>query len=180
MAHVTKAITANAYRNKGGTILFGGAVSVGTDAPYTQTLGTTVLNPGKAKHGSAIAVSVPKCVAKSITANAIATMTAGKYVVLGFGTTQNASSVLVNTTSLTTGITSIHQSITKHHYPVTSYAYATGVATKGSVQHENYAMSGSGNDNAANPTLAIPGEFTYHQGKPAGATSADYPARTHN
>ena len=108
---------------------------------------------------------------KALTAGDFAKMTAGSYVMRRVTTTLAG---VANTTLLTGasdfGRRSNNSNLTVRFTKLATYSGLTGAAT---YTDYNYALT----DDAANPTRAIPGEFTIkeHGGDP---TNKDYGAKT--
>lgn len=176
---VTRAISANAVRNSGGTIPTAGTVATGS--PITNT--NRGLIQGYTSRG--VGGTVASAKASLGTDEAIASrafafpMSAGKYVMRRNGFMGGTNATFLNSGASDFGRKSIHSKTNRRTYHITSWNYETGVATKGAPTNDSF-----GADHVTTPTRAIPGEFTYtshgmaRSGALAVPLAADYGPRT--
>jgi len=172
-----KAVSANAYRwQDRDTIVLGGNV------PSTSKTNVPTIAQVLGKHSGVrphVFNDTTYGTTPALSAGQFATMTAGRYVM------RLQCDYLANTsyTGLNSGGNAavahrtIHWVGARRTNPITSWNYATGVATKGSATSDNFIMDVTGNDDAAVPTLAVPGELCYMI-KGIDATTDEYAART--
>lgn len=168
-------------RNNGAVVPRGGAITTGspvTSAPDNLTQGytsrgvggTTVLSKTGANIGTQKAVS-----AGTFQRN----MFAGQYVMYRYGFVGGSASTFLNSGAADFGRRAIHVKTNRRSYHITSWNYVTGAATKGADTDDNL-----GDDHAATPTRAIPGEFVYTDhgqaktGSLAIPLQANYEAKT--
>ena len=160
---------------RGGDIASNGPV---TSAPDTLTQGYTSKGVGGtsviSQTGSNIGTQ------KAVSANAFArTMVAGQFVMMRYGFIAGSSTNFLNSGAADFGRRAIHYKENRRSYHITSWDYETGVATKGAPTNDDF-----GRDDAARPTRAIPGEFTFTDrgiatsGSLAVPLNTDYPAKT--
>lgn len=183
--YTTTAKSGQPVRNNGGVVPRGGAITTGspiTSAPDNLTMGytsrgvggTTVLSKTGANIGTQSAIS----------GNSFArTMASGQFVMMRYGFVAGSASTFLNSGAADFGRRSIHGKTNRRSYHITSWAInnpgGTLTTTKGSDTNDSF-----NNDDAATPTRAIPGEFTYTEhgmaktGSLAVPTNADYPAKT--
>lgn len=178
-----KAVSANVYHNGGGTILQAGNIASQTANTIPTAPITYNLTLSKGQQNLIQGPIVYTNTRKANTSGNFARMTAGKYVIMRT-TTELAG---VSNTVLLTGAGAFNRR------PIAFYEYDSVVkiiSTGGwyyqsgrpvSATFERYIMksidSSSSVDQAARPSLAVPGEFVYIEtGK--NATLDDYPART--
>lgn len=203
---ITKAITANAYKNNSATVVYGGNVpsnsTVVTNAP-----GLTVVGFRGGKVGS----SVPEAhtdaniaggtyrrgTYKPYSAGNYGLQVAGQYVMMGQSTHLAG---VANTTLQSCANNGFRIGVKRVRGIRTSWTSAwswtapsgtnahgentlkvTYTATKATHNYSNDGTVGNtnefGSDAEAAPTRAVPGEFTYAEGKGGGLpTQRDYPA----
>lgn len=177
----TTAKASQPVRNNGATVPRGGAIATGgpvTSAPDNLTQGYTSKGVGGtgvlSKTGSNIGTQ------KAVSANAFArNMVAGQFVMMRYGYIAGSATNFLNSGAADFGRRSIHYKENRRSYHITSWNYETGAATKGADTNDTF-----GNDDAARPTRAIPGELTFtdrgiaKSGSLAIPLSTDYPAKT--
>jgi hypothetical protein len=170
-----KAVSGSDYVNNGATVVGGG--NIGTNAPVTNVPTTAqVLGHRSGSNGSSVA-SGDYAGAKWITYGAdFATMTAGQYVIR-----RNCSQLAGNSyTGLQSGGNaagahhSIHFNTSRSTVMIEYWLYPSGVPVYAATNPSGCEF---GDDHAALPTRAIPGELVYMV-TGTTATSGDYPART--
>jgi hypothetical protein len=168
-------------RNNGATVPRGGAIVSGgpvTSAPDNLTQGYTSKGVGGtsviSQTGSNIGTQ------KAVTANAFArTMVAGQFVMMRYGYIAGSATNFLNSGAADFGRRAINYKENRRSYHITSWDYETGVATKGAPTNDDF-----GQDHAARPTRAIPGEFTFTDrgiatsGALAVPLNDDYDAKT--
>jgi hypothetical protein len=177
MAQATyqKAITGNAYRNNGGTVVYGK-----TNSTITKVLGRTELAKSPKTLGPIAPVARGadlNFTSKTLSSGSFATMTKNKYVIKHV-TTELAG---VTNHSIRIGIANVRRrsnayrenNVTLQVRAVT-YDYVTGRATSNiGVSRDNF-----GADNAARVTRSAPGKLFINAGRRRAVTEFDYSART--
>jgi len=181
-----KAVSGSEYVNNGGSIVNGGNVPSGAPITNVPTV-AQVMGKHSGSNGSIVPYDDTNAGGTAYTAPIAsgsdwALMTAGRYVMRSGGANCRFLAGVANTTVEGIGNAagqhhSIHMRQAWSTTPITSWDYATGVATKGTATSDNFIVSGSGNDKAANPTRAIPGRFSYLV-TGISATTTSYAART--
>lgn len=174
----TKAITANAIKNNGATVFYGGNVP-STSRVVTNVLGLTAAGYRSGKHGSVVPNSVSYGVYPVNNTGNFAKMTVGKYVTMK----QATELAGLATTKLLFGANAdVRLSINKVESMRTSFlsgwsfSASSEAGARVSYTYSNKNLS-FGNDDAARPTRAIPGELTYNKGA-STPTNDDYKAKT--
>lgn len=177
-----KAVSANAYKNNGATVMYGGNVPSGgrtNSLDYTY-IGRRSFFPG------------PKVVSgrtgKALTSGTFAYQAAGKWVMVGGNVTATLAGVA--NTSLQSGAAdfgrrSINKMVNLRSTFVTAWAWTAGSTTTYAATKSNQnIVAGTignadeyGNDNESTSSRTLPGELTYMKGAVA-PVNADYPART--
>lgn len=153
--YYSKAITANALVDNGGTILGGGNIATGS--PITNVPFITIVGAG-AKDNPGPQESANTGLGKALSSGVFGSMTAGEYIVKG-GNTDSLASVAY--TGLQGGGNpisqrSINSRLTRSTVLITSWNYATGVATK---SESNPSSDNFDAGSYADPTRAIPGSL---------------------
>lgn len=180
MAQV-KAKTSQPIRNNGATVPGGGAIVTGgpvSSAPDNLTQGYTSKGVGGtsviSQTGSNIGTQ------KAVTGAAFARqMVAGQYVMMRYGFIAGSSNTFLNSGAADFGRRAINYKENRRTYHITSWNYLTGAATKGAPTNDDF-----GQDHAARPTRAIPGELTFTDrgiatsGSLAVPLNDDYDAKT--
>lgn len=152
----TATVKAGPIVNNGGTILAGGTVSA--NSVFTQSLGSSFSASGTRSNGSIIAVGAS--VAKAISAGALATMTAGKYVGMIYPNSSIAgiaSNLLIGGAGYSgrRSENSFTGTIRTQKYITTGgWVYQTGKAVNRTDQTDTIS-------NETPPTMLIPGKLTY-------------------
>lgn len=181
MAAYQKAITANSYKNKGGTVVFGGNANT-TSGPITNVpaLSLNVANKAIGQTiGSQVISGGLTGVQKALSSGNLATMTKGEYVMTWLGSTLAGVTTDVFNTPANYNINnlnSIHkkESIRSRLIVTAGWNYATGrPLTTPTAQSDSF-----GNDDAARPSRAVPGEFVIKKNNSPEASMMDYPAKT--
>lgn len=181
--NMVKAITANAYKDNGATVVMGGAANTTSSSPsgpaVTQVMLSKIIYGQNAR--KALGSVVPLATATSGTDAAQAGgywAKLNQFIIRG-GRITTALAGVANTkmgfgmnARVNNYKTCIHSKTTRVTMHITSWNYVTGAATKGSNTTDNFRA-----DDAATPSMAVPGEFAYLI-KVSGPTQADYPART--
>jgi len=169
-----KAVSANSYVNNGGTIVGGG--NVPTVAPITNVPSTAqVLGFGGIRFPTMPSGDYNG--ARWITYGAdFATMTAGRYVLRRNCAylAGNANSLLQSGGNAAGAHHSIHFNTYRSTVMIEYHIYESGVPVYASTNPSGCEF---GDDHAALPTQAIPGELVYMV-TGTTATSGDYAART--
>lgn len=174
-----KAISANAYKNRGGTILYAGNIDTSsfnvTNAPGMTTIG---FRSGMSGSNPPPVSSTSGC-QKSVSSGNYGKMTAGKYVIMCV--TDELAGV-----SNTVIFNSANAPIRKSIHKLTSQKVAflrtwswTGLHD-GVLQFTKTVSKTTlsfGTDDAASPTRSIPGELVYME-TGIVPTQADYSAKT--
>ncbi len=174
----TKSILANPIRNKGATVFMAGAIPTGSTL-VTNPLGIGSLGYHSGKAGSVVPNNVAAGVYPVNNAARFAGMAAGKYIAMKQSTeiAGIASSLL-----LFAGAAPVRNSINRIENiktsKVTAWSWATnsegGARVTFTYTNNDLAF---GNDDAARPSRAIPGELSYiKDGKTV--TNDDYKAKT--
>lgn len=202
--YVTKAITANAYKNDGATVVYGGNVVSG-DRVVTNTLGRTVVGYHTSRHGSkvpsprsnaqiAAGATIPTF--KPLSSGNFAQQTKGRYIIRGY--TAYLANVATNVLTYGSHLVarrSIHKNerlrttfvsafswtaptgnnASNNPQSTTTYSYTE--SNQNSLAYSPNTDGFDGNDNAARPTRAIPGELVMLTGSPT-PSQLDYPEKT--
>lgn len=176
-----KAVSANAYKNNGATVMYGGNVPTGNTNSLDYTyIGRRSFFPG------------PKVVTgrtgKALSGGDFAYQVAGKWVMVGGNVTATLAGVA--NTSLLSGAAdfgrrSINKMINLRSTFVTAWSWTMGSTTTYTATKSNKNIivgtvgvsNQYGNDNEATSSRTLPGELTYMKGAVA-PVNADYPART--
>lgn len=177
-----KAITGNSYKNKGATVVFGGNANT-TSGPVTNvpTLAQVVGNPAIGKSiGSQIVSGGLTGVQKALSSGSLASMTKGRYVMtwLSGGYLAGVAARSLNTPANynINNIQSIHkkESYRSRLIVTAGWNYTTGrPLTTPTAQLDSF-----GNDDAARPSRALPGEFVIKESNKKAPSYKDYPAKT--
>lgn len=181
--NTAKVVSGQPVKDNGATVIYGGTAD---GKNVTQVLSSAVVGYHSGKHGSVVPSPVshgtdPKGVSKAISANAFATMTAGKYVGKKYTGSQQAVSLL-ESGAADFGRRSIHLNESRFTSLQISagWNYVTGqFLSTPSTQTDSF-----GSDHAARPTRAVPGELQYtdhsmaRSGTAAVPKLADYEAKT--
>lgn len=198
-----KAVSANAYKNTGGTVIWGGAADT-TKGPITNAPDTTVTTvSAKATWGSkvqnpetdaAIAAGTDTAPTyKPLSAGTFATMAAGYYIIKAGSQDKIAGTTVASLRSAGNPMPNRRKKAVRARYAlrtikISGWSYVTGAATivrNGSTVDTVEAADGTTPasyrvaDQAANPTMSVPGELCYRTGDPAPTTD-EYQARTHS
>jgi hypothetical protein len=183
MAAYTKAISGNAYKNRGGTVVFGGNATTTTTSPFTNNpaLSLTVANKAIGQTiGSQVVASSTLGVQKALSSGNLATMTKGRYVMtwLSGGYLAGVAARSFNTPANynINNLNSIHkkESIRSRLIVTAGWNYVTGrPLTTPTAQSDSF-----GNDDAARPSRSIPGEFIIKESNKRAASMKDYSAKT--
>lgn len=191
MAKVTvvRAVGANEFRDNGATVVFGG--NIDSSATVTNAPDTLVITrPPVWNYGS----RVPDASSTSGTQKAIdgtfAKMAAGNYIIKASNQDQIAGTTVALLRTPANVIATYRKSAVRMRFQIrtiiiSAWDYATGTPTITSVGADtvlgadgtalqNYRYA----DDAANPTLAVPGELTF--GLQPGPVDEEYAARTHS
>lgn len=191
MAKVTfgRAIEANVYRDNGATVVFGGNIDSSdtvTNAPDTLI----ITRPPVWNYGS----RVPDASATSGTGTAIdgtfAKMAAGEYIIKASNQNKIAGTTVELLRTPANVVATYRKSAVRMRFQIrtiiiSGWDYATGTPTITSVGADtvlgadgtalqNYRYA----DDAANPTMAVPGELTINL--QAAPLDEEYPARTNS
>lgn len=204
--YVAKAVAANGYKNDGATVVYGGAVTSG-DRVVTNTPGMTTVGYHSGRHGSKVPSAhtsteigngtYTRGTFKALAAGDFATQVPGRYIMRRY--TQYLANVATNALTFGSHLVA-RRSIHKLERLRTTFLSArTWTAPSGnnasgdpkSTTTYTYTESDQNNllyspntggfdgtDNAARPTLAVPGELVYIQGNPNAPKQADYPEKT--
>lgn len=184
---IQAAVSGNAYKNNGGTMKKAGSADVSAGQPVTKS--RTLMDDAVAiSYGSKVALSSGSTGSsgnvgtfKALTSGTFAyNMVADRYIMKKRTHYVNG----VASTLLTSCASESAERYRNPSYLESTRTYGSGVSatydiysgtlTKGG----NYGGSSSfGQDHAARPTNAVPGELTYKTGK-AGAIQDDYKPRT--
>jgi hypothetical protein len=182
-----RVISANAYKNNGGTVVMGGNATTtgggpnGPNVTNVPDLTNIVRNdvyygskvPNAETNATIAAGSDTKPTYKPISAGTYRNFPERNFLIRG-STSPTTIAGVANTIMQSPGrrgrTRSIHYLESRRTIRITGWDYATGAATIGSVASDSF-----GQDHAARPTASIPGEWAYVVGKPV--TQADYPAR---
>jgi hypothetical protein len=174
-----KAVSASNYVNNGATVV--GAGNVPSGAPVSNVPTTAqVLGAHSGKNGSVVAQDNANVGTATVDSNGTwATMTAGTYVMRRVSTTlAGVSHTILKSGGNSAGAHhSIHKRQAWRTTPISAFALFTGTATKGTATSDNFIMNVTGDDDAATPTRAVPGELCYMV-TGAAATTDEYAART--
>lgn len=206
MAKVTfgKAISANDYKDNGATVIWGGAADTTGLTPAVTNVPDTVVTTD-AGHFTGQRVPNPEGDAaiaagtdtsgtyKPLSAGTFAIMAAGNYIIKGGNQDQIAGTTVSNLRTPGNVIATYRKYAVRSRSQVrtiiiSSWNYATGAATissdgstadtvasaDGWDTYANYRLA----DDAASPTLAVPGELCYALGD--GPQTDEYQARTHS
>lgn len=177
----TKAITGNVQKNNGGTVLGAGNVDTATN-PVTKVV-TVRSNAMYDGYGSVVVKATSPAQSGYVGGilavaggNFAYQMTAGEYLMRGYSTKINGSTHnALKFPASDKGIRRpIHYNLKTRRLHETAWDYVTGDVTKGGSAG---ALVTYDADHAATPTMAVPGEFTYKQGK-LTPVNDDYKART--
>jgi|14BtaG_2_1085337.scaffolds.fasta_scaffold00598_10 hypothetical protein len=168
MSTTTAGASHGTTRNNGATVLKGGDIDTSatvTNAPYEG-----IVSFRSGKHGGEPNESSSHN-QKAVSAGTWATMVAGSYVTRKIAETLAgvANTVLLFGNS-DYGRRSIHYKTNRRSYQITDWSYITG-AREG-VTTSNDAF---GDDHAATPTRAVPGELVYFDHAPAASGSLAVP-----
>lgn len=174
-----KAVTANAYKNNGATILMAGAAST-TSGPITNAPGKSILGHGVHKGN---VVPGPASAQGTLRAWGVGEGTWGlldQFIIKGGNITSTLATV--SYTGLASGANpiqskSIKDITSRSTVHITSWAYATGVATKGANTSDDFSMGQAAGTDHAVTSRTFPGELVYLTGKIA-PTQDDYDAKT--
>lgn len=182
MAAYQKAITANSYKNKGGTVVFGGNANT-TSGPITNVpaLSLNVANKAIGQTiGSQVISGGLTGVQKALSSGNLATMTKGRYVMtwLSGGYLAGVAARSFNTPANynINNIQSIHkkESYRSRLIVTAGWNYVTGrPLTTPTAQSDSF-----GNDDAARPSRAVPGEFIIKKNNSPDPSMMDYSAKT--
>lgn len=182
MASTTAGASHGGKRNNGGTVVFGGDIDA--NGPILSAPDTSILTYHSGVHGTRVASSATANIGtrKPYAAGTFAyTMVPGKFVGMRYSD-QTVSGVSKATLETGTGDFGIKRSINRientYRYHITAWDYVTGAATKGGNAGDSVSF---GNDHAARPTRAVPGELVYtdtHMTKGTVPTQADYDEKT--
>lgn len=179
------AISGNAVKNDGGTLLHAGAVASSRFA--NMTLATTTDN--SESYGSKVFEAVSPNSSgnvgtfRPLNAGVFGQMEVGQYVakVLGTRIAQTDNTFLRSGAAETSSRTSLHYARGNRQYDITDWSYTTGAATKGGNEGTLFTyvnpVGGASVTHEPLPTDAVPGELVYMV---TGKTpdQDDYKART--
>lgn len=178
-----KAISANAYKNRGGTVVFGGNATTTTTSPFTNNpaLSLTVANKAIGQTiGSQVVSGGLTGVQKALSSGDLATMAKGKYVMvwLSGGVLAGVAARQFNTPANynINRLDSIHkkEAYRSRLIVTAGWNYVTGrPLTTPTAQNDSF-----GNDDAARPTRSIPGEFIIKESNKRAPSMKDYAAKT--
>jgi hypothetical protein len=178
-----KIVSSNAFREDGGTAMYGGNIPAGGAGVITNA-------PGKSIAGAGPSIeTLPKDAVtgfdKILSGGTFAQITAGQYIIAKktssiAGGQSNSLLVKMAADKRIPKINKIEsmtaykfaEQIRSGNYNIFSGTYRLGAASG----QELYTAGGSG-DKAASPTMAIPGRITYNYGKKR-ATTSSYNAKT--
>lgn len=165
-------VRSGAVKNNGGTILNAGNSTATTT--NNLTIRNSVYRSVMGSHPF-LAVSAESSgnlgTRKINTSGVFGKLTEGQYNVRLLGTTIAG----VSTSVLKSGASDwgvrrpIHKLESARRLHITSWNYATGAATYGGSRGASVSF---GNDNAARPSLSVPGKLTFFTGKPVPAATA--------
>lgn len=151
----TKAKASSPVKNNGGIVPRGGNVS--SNGPVTASDTLTQGYQSKGVGGTGVVQSSNLGTGKAVTgATFAAQMASGKYVMMRYGYVGGNASSFLNSAAGDFGRRAIHYKENRRSYHITSWNYQTGAATKGAETNDSF-----GQDHAARPTRAIPGEFVF-------------------
>lgn len=177
----TKVINSNPQKNNGGVVLNGGNVNT-SNSPITRnhTLRENAVNDG---YGSVV-VKATSPAQSGYTGGILAVaggnfahqMVAGEYLIRGYsskvnGSTNNAIKFPASDKGIRRPIHLLERSRRLHE---TAWDYVTGDVTKGGNAGDLVSYS---SDDAARPTMAVPGALIYKTGKLTPVTDS-YKPRT--
>lgn len=191
MAKVTvaRAIFANVFRDNGATVVFGGNIdssSTVTNAPDT----VVITRPAVWNYGSRVPGASSTSGTKTAIDGTFAVMAAGNYIIKASNQDQIAGTTVALLRTPANVIATYRKAAVRARFQIrtiiiSSWNYATGTATISSVGADTVLGAdgvGQANyrvvDDAANPTLAVPGELTFNL-QPA-PFDEEYAARTHS
>lgn len=170
-------ISANAQKNDGATVLYGGNVdstNTVTNAPDKSVVGAGPSLDTLPK------VAVTGSLATPLSAGVFNSMEAGEYVALKSGDriAQTTVNLLQKGAAAKDGVDDIHEIQTMRVSFLHSLTWTSDQDGQPSYSFTvNQANSDFNQDHAANPTAAIPGELVYLQGAKTPKQD-DYKART--
>jgi len=185
-----KAVTGSTYKNNGATVVYGGnATTTGTtingpnvsNVPFTGVVARQTATPYGSKvpnpqsNAEIAAGTDTSATFQPIAAGNFATMDLTSYLMRGSSaqvTLAGVANTLLNSTARRGRHRSINYKESDRCIHISGWDYATGTATITSVESVSF-----GNDHAARPTQAVPGEWQYLVSGNT-PTQANYPART--
>jgi hypothetical protein len=204
--YVEKAVAANAYKNDGATVVYGGAVVSG-DRVVTSTPGMTTVGYHSARHGSKVPSAhtsteigngtYRRGTFKALAAGNYATLTEGRFIIRRY--TQYLANVATNVLTFGSHLVarkSIHKLVRLRTTFVSARTWtapsgdnasgdpkSTTTYTYTESDQNNLLFSPNtggydGADDAATPTRAVPGELVYIQGNAQSPYMDDYDAKT--
>ncbi len=172
MAHFQKAVSGNAYKNNGGTVIVGGSATTRTDvnvASFSQIRGFN----SKIEAGPKL---VANYTSKGVSGNVFSYIAAGEYQIINSSTKiGGASSSVIKFAGQEYQRISIARIESRRSTDILTIglAYRTGRPISAlSVSNDSF-----GSDSAARPSRALPGELTFMRGSPT-PYSTTYAART--
>lgn len=180
----TRAISANAEKNNGATLLHAGNHD-GQNITKNLTLATNAHHPDFSAR-VVLAVSPTSSgnlgTIKPLSAGVFGRMEAGQYVakIIGTRVAQTDDTFLRSGAAETAHRTSLHYGRGNHRYHITDWSYTTGAATKGGNAGVSFTyhdpIAGSAIAKEPFPNNAVPGELVYFDGSP-NPVQDDYKAR---
>ena len=155
MSTTTAGAAHGGKRNNGATVLKGGAIdnsATVTNAPYTE-----ITAPNNTQGHGSRPYEGASWNQKANASGSFAVMTPGKYVTrkIAEELAGVANTVLLFGSS-DYGRRSIHVKTNRRSYQITDWSYITGAAQGVTTSNDDF-----GDDHAATPTRAIPGELVY-------------------
>lgn len=183
-SHLGKCISGNTIKNNGTTILQGGNVTTTGRLPNVTSSLTPQTNAYHPSYGAHVFLAVSPTssgnvgTTKILSTGYFAQMKRGQYIVRGLPT--NLAQITTTNNALVSGASDfgvrrpIARLETTRTNNITAWDYATGVPTYGGSRG---ASESFGNDNAARPTMAVPGKLVFFTGKPVPTATA-YAAKT--
>lgn len=178
----TTAISANAVKNRGGTLRYGGNVDTANN-PITNVPALSVYAPGPVKYGSFMATGLAVTMATTgdgLVAANFGKMVVGQYLQRGVGVTSQIAGLSKNTLYFAAsdyGRKSILKSELDRRSGLSGWAWnitSSGTVFSGTKYNKSTTFS---NDEAARPTRAVPGELVFRDGSKT-PFQADYKEKT--